>query len=129
MMFINSNVPWQELCKTCSLTLDNMKHNSSIFLNPASFVFMSSNPSLTTEIIQAYPAAPWDWSEINLNPAVTLEMIQALEDRPWSFVLLSANESSDLPRIIAHFPEKNWNRDLLRLTYNYQATRQTKFFA
>ena len=56
------------------------KHWFQFILNnsnkPWDWDYLSENPNITWEIIQANPDKPWDWGFISGNPNITWKIIQ-----------------------------------------------------
>jgi hypothetical protein len=44
--------------------------------------FISSNPNITWEIIEANLDLPWSWDYISQNPNITMEIIETNLDEP-----------------------------------------------
>jgi hypothetical protein len=59
-----------------------------------SWIWLSKNPNITMEIVEAHPDKPWNWSwrGLSRNPNITMEFVEAYPDKPWSWHGLSSNK-------------------------------------
>jgi hypothetical protein len=78
--------------KTNQLELIFRKYNKKINWNMHS---LSSNPNITTEIIEDYPNMGWQWNfqGVSDNINIDLDFVKNNEDKPWNNFALSKNPS------------------------------------
>ena len=55
------------------------------------FTFLSSNPNITWEIVQANIDKPWNYGGLSSNPNITWEIVKANPDKPWDYYCLLEN--------------------------------------
>src|SRR5690349_19235768 len=55
------------------------------------YKWLSQNPNVTWEYIQANPDKPWDYTYLSGNPNITWEMVIANPGKLWSYFVLSEN--------------------------------------
>ena len=75
--------------------------------NKIGWEYLSSNPNITWDIVEAYPDKPWSWSALSINPNITWEIVEAYPDKPWSWIWLSKNPN--IMKIVEAHPDKHWN--------------------
>ena len=51
--------------------------------------FISQNPNITWNIIQANLDKPWNWDRLSENPNITWEIVRDNPDKPWVWAYLS----------------------------------------
>ena len=56
---------------------------------PWNWQWISCNPNITIETIEAHLDKPWDWMEVSRNPNLTMKIIEAHPDKPWEWILVS----------------------------------------
>ena len=56
------------------------------------FDYLSNNPIVTWNIIQANPDKDWDWNGISRNSNITWDIIQANPDKNWDWYSISCNK-------------------------------------
>jgi len=74
--------------------------------------WISENPNITMEMIEAHPDKPWNWNKISENPNITMEMIESHPDKPWNWYRISYKLNLTMKMIEAH-PDKPWNWDAI----------------
>ena len=62
--------------------------------------WLSENPNITWEIVEANPDKPWDWYGLSSNPNITWEIVEANPDKPWKWYRLSSNKFTKEKEII-----------------------------
>ena len=50
---------------------------------------LSSNPSVTLELIDAFPHYPWIWCRVSQNPNLTLDYVLSHPQIPWDWDLIN----------------------------------------
>jgi len=55
------------------------------------YYWLSRNPNITWEIVQANPHKPWDYYWLSMNPNITWEIVSLHPTRPWNYYMLSSN--------------------------------------
>lgn len=83
--------------------------------------FLSRNPNITWEIVQANPLFHWDYLGLSENPNITWEIVQANSNEDWSYIALSANPNITWD-IIASNPNQRWSLD--KFSSNPNVTEQ-----
>ncbi len=78
--------------------------------------WISLNPNITWDIIQANPDKPWNWYCISYNPSIAWDNIQANPDLPWNWYCISYNPNIT-PQIIKDNLDKPW--DWQQLSFNW----------
>ena len=63
---------------------------------PWNWQWLSGNPSMTWEIVQANPDKPWNWEVLSRNPSISWKFIQANLDNPWDWIDLSRKKDLKL---------------------------------
>ena len=66
---------------------------------PWDWDWISRNPNLTMEMINANPDKPWNWYYISQNPNITMEMINANPNKPWLWDGISRNPNLTMEMI------------------------------
>ena len=77
---------------------------------PWEWHYLSENPNITWEIIQANPDKDWSWCMLSENPNITLDIIQANLDKPWNWFNLSSNPNISWEFIQSNL-DKPWDWD------------------
>jgi hypothetical protein len=54
--------------------------------------WLSRNPNITWEIVEANPDKPWDWNGLSINPNFSWDIVNANPDKPWNWNGLSSNQ-------------------------------------
>ena len=95
MNFTRSFFSLQEMSNWFQFILDHPEKNWYWF-------YLSFNPNITWEIIQAHPEKPWDWRYLSANPNITWEIIQANPHIQWDWYWLSRNpmQKYEFPKCI-----------------------------
>ena len=75
---------------------------------PWDYAAMSSNPSITWEVVQANPDEPWDWNNLSSNPSITFDLVEAHPEKPCNWEFLSSNPSITFDNVVAN-PGKPWD--------------------
>ena len=59
---------------------------------PWSYCWLSQNPNITWEFVQANPDKPWDYYRLSSNPNITWDNVQKNPDKSWYYDTLSNNK-------------------------------------
>jgi hypothetical protein len=70
------------------------------------YSFLSYNPNITWEFIQANLDKPWSFRWLSYNPAITCDIIKSHPELPWSYLYISDN-----PNVTANMVLNNLDRD------------------
>lgn len=107
----------ERLCTNPSISIEfGIKHFGKI---EHFFSWLSRNPKLTWQHIQAYPTRVWNWYSISRHPNITWDIVVAHPEMPWKYKGLSLNRNITMEIVLAH-PEKPW--DYLSLSRNPNVT-------
>lgn len=86
-------------------------------LSEIDYIYLSSNPNITWEIIQNNPDKPWNYYHLSANPIITWEIVKNNPDKPWCYRYLSENPNVTWEMVEAN-PDKNWSYGELSLHPN-----------
>ena len=81
-----------------------------------SFFSLSQNPNITCDIVQANIDKPWYFEWLSENPNITWEIVQANPDKDWHFYALSENPNITWEIVKAN-PDKPWNYEKIFLNH------------
>ena len=91
--FINSYqcecLDWSWISENPNLTMDIINANLD---KPWEWYFVSHNPNITIKDILDNPDKPWEWDYISMNPNLTMKDILDNPDKPWRWNLISQNK-------------------------------------
>jgi hypothetical protein len=77
---------WAQISSTLPMTQELLKN--PVLINKWDYSSLSRNPSITLDIIEAFPDQPWDWTRISQNPNLTLDYVLEHPDVAWDIDLL-----------------------------------------
>jgi hypothetical protein len=75
---------------------------------------LSSNPTITFDIVLSNIDKPWEWGCWSSNPSITFDIVLANLDKPWELLYLSENPSITFDIVLANM-DKPWNWQYLSL--------------
>jgi len=78
---------------------------------PWHWPLISNDVQLTPELLTRL-RDKWNYESLSRNPSVTLDMIEAFPDHPWNWMRVSQNPNLTLDYVLQH-PERPWDLDLL----------------
>jgi hypothetical protein len=58
---------------------------------PWNWAWLSNNPNITWDIVEANPDKPWNWAWLSNNPNITWDVVAANPNKPWGWYWLSRN--------------------------------------
>jgi len=89
--------------------------------------YLSQNPNITWEIVQANPDKDWNYGFLSENPNITWDIIKANPDKGWSYFWLSANPNITWD-IIQSNSDKDWKYYMLSKNPNitYEIIKENK---
>ena len=85
------------------------------FDKPWNFYYLSKNPNITWDIVEANPDKLWNWYGLSKNPNITWDIVEANLDKDWNWNWLSCNPNITWDIVEAN-PDKDWN--WFRISYN-----------
>jgi hypothetical protein len=51
----------------------------------SSYYYLSQNPNITPDIVQANPDKPWNYDALSIHPNITSDIVSENLDKPWNF--------------------------------------------
>jgi hypothetical protein len=76
------------------------------------FFYLSDHPDLTLEVLQAFPAAPWDWESVQHHDNMCLEWLSL--EAPWDYYLLTELDQWTF-EWVERFPDRPWHWNMFHL--------------
>ena len=61
------------------------------FDKPWNFYYLSKNPNITWDIVEANPDKLWNWYGLSKNPNITWDIVEANHDKDWNWFRISYN--------------------------------------
>jgi hypothetical protein len=93
---------------------------------PLDWAWLSRNPNLTMEMINANSDKPWNWNGISCNPNITMNDVKANPDRPWDWSAISSNPNITM-EFIKDNPDKAWWISCNKFTHSKQDFIHNKY--
>jgi hypothetical protein len=69
---------------------------------------LSSNPSITYDIVSMSPMLPWNYQCLSFNPSITYRDVLSDPKKPWDYRRLSRNPSITYKDVLGN-PDKPWH--------------------
>lgn len=98
------NEQWdlENLAKNKNIDIKKFLQKFGFSLTPMIMHNLSTNHSLTIDIVNKFRLCEWNWKGISSNPNISMKMIEDNLDKPWSAVGLSQNPNLTYDFIIKH---------------------------